>query len=487
MVAVDNWIRVMKKYQQVKAHIQRGIEHGLYQAGDKLPSIRELSASLSVGKNTVIRAYEELEAKQVLVAHDRSGYMVADINLPKELQNDTLNAPCDIDLLSLSKAILRQPNQQNLLPMGSAHPDIDFPAIRSLYAEIGRHSRQQVNIPSSYLLPPGNASLLKYIANITQDLGISVSANEVLITHGAQQAISLSLQALTRPGDIVLVDSPCYFGSLLLLESLNLKVIEIPNHFNYGLDISAVEQAVKTWDVKAILVNPTNNNPTGYTQSESARRALLKATEGIPFIEEDVFGGLTYEGIQKTFKSLDTEDRVIYCSSLSKTLDSRLRIGWILAGKYQAQIEKRLMSENIGSVNLIQSAVSDFLKKGKYKQHIHRVQRSYKHNQKRVSQQLTEALNHYDHMRERYYLSQPEGGFLCWLTLPVGADGTEIYKQALKEQISVLPGTMFCTQEQYKHCLRVSFASYRENDKWINGIKTLARIVADHCKTIENN
>ena len=472
----------MKKYQQVKAHIQQGIEKGLYLSGDKLPSIRELSETLSVGKNTVIRAYEELEAKQVLVARDRSGYTVATINFHREFQAKTSNAPSDIDLLSLSKAILSQPNEHNLLSMGSAHPDIDFPAIRTLYAEIGRHSRQQANIPSCYQMPPGNASLLKYIANITQDLGISVSTREVLITHGAQQAISLSLQALTKPGDIVLVDSPCYFGSLLLLESLGLKVIEIPNHFNYGLDIEAVEQAIKTWDVKAILINPTYNNPTGYTQSESARKALLKATTGIPFIEEDVFGGLSYEGTVKTFKELDTEDRVIYCNSLSKTLDSRLRIGWILAGKYQAKVEKRLMSENMGSVNLIQSAVSDFLKKGKYKQHIHRAQRSYKSNQKRVYQQLTEALDSYANVKQHYYLSQPEGGFLCWLTLPLGTDGTEIYQQALGEKISVLPGTMFCTQDQFKHCIRISFASYRDNEKWNNGIKTLAKIIAEHCK-----
>ncbi len=481
MITVDNWVRVMKKYQQIKEHIQQGIERGLYLKGDKLPSIRELSDSLSVGKNTVIRAYEELEAKQIVVAHDRSGYRVGSKNIHLNNMNEYLNEPCDIDLLSLSKAILRQPNHQNLLPMGSAHPDIDFPAIRSLYAEIGRHSRQQINIPSCYQLPPGNASLLKYIANITQELGVSVSSNEVLITHGAQQAISLSLQALTKPGDIVLVDSPCYFGSLLLLESLNLKVIEIPNHFTYGLDIDAVKQAIETWDVKAILVNPTHNNPTGYTQSESARLALLKATSGIPFIEEDIFGGLTYEGTQKTFKALDTEDRVIYCSSLSKTLDSRLRIGWILAGKYQTQIEKRLMSENMGSVNLIQSAVSDFLKKGKYKQHIHKAQRSYKNNQKRLFQQLTEALDNYEHMKGRYYLSQPEGGFLCWLTLPLGTDGTEIYKRALEENISVLPGSMFCTQDQYKHCIRISFASYRENDKWRKGIESLASIVANQC------
>lgn len=473
---------MIKKYQQVKEHIQQGIERGLYLKGDKLPSIRELSDSLSVGKNTVIRAYEELEAKQIVVAHDRSGYRVGSKNVHLNNKNEYLNEPCDIDLLSLSKAILRQPNQQNLLPMGSAHPDIDFPAIRSLYAEIGRHSRQQINIPSCYQLPPGNASLLKYIANITQELGVPVSSSEVLITHGAQQAISLSLQALTKPGDIVLVDSPCYFGSLLLLESLNLKVIEIPNHFTYGLDIDAVKQAVKTWDVKAVLVNPTHNNPTGYTQSESARLALLKATSGIPFIEEDIFGGLTYEGTQKTFKALDTEDRVIYCSSLSKTLDSRLRIGWILAGKYQAQIEKRLMSENMGSVNLIQSAVSDFLKKGKYKQHIHKAQRSYKNNQKRLFQQFTEALDSYEHMKGHYYLSQPEGGFLCWLTLPLGTDGTEIYKRALDEKISVLPGSMFCTQDQYKHCIRISFASYRESDKWKKGIETLASIIAKQCK-----
>ncbi|MUI54655.1 PLP-dependent aminotransferase family protein [Aliivibrio fischeri] len=466
------------KYQLVEEYILQAIERGLYFAGDKLPSIRELSLRLSVGKNTVVRAYEELEASQIIIAHQRSGYRVANKN--SMLVKPEAIKPCDIDLLSLSKEVLQQPNQQQLLPMGSAHPNIDFPAIRTLYAEIGRHSRQQSNIPSSYLLPPGDGSLIKYIANITQDFGIPISADEILITNGAQQAISLSLQALTKPGDIVLVDSPCYFGTLLLLESLDLKVIEISCSHN-GMDIRAVEQAVKKWNIKAILVNPTHNNPTGYTQPELARKALLKATSGIPFIEDDVFGGLTYGAIQKSFKELDTENRVIYCSSLSKTLDSRLRIGWLLAGKYQEQIEKRLLSENMGSVNFIQSAVSDFLKKGQYKQHIRKAQRNYKANQNYIYFQLTKALERYEHLIGQYHLSKPHGGFLCWLTLPIGTNGTDIYKEALQKKISILPGEIFCTSNQYKHCVRLSFASYKNNEHWNKNIQVLARIIAKHC------
>ncbi|MGF1761071.1 PLP-dependent aminotransferase family protein [Photobacterium sagamiensis] len=470
---------VSKKYQEVEAYITQRIEKGSYQPGDKLPSIRALSDKLQVSKNTVIRAYLELEASQLITPQPRSGYTVTS---PPDALPLVTSEPIYVDLMSLSKSILIQPLEPHLMPAGSAHPDTDFPAIRSLYAEIGRHSRYQTNIPSHYQLPPGNETLIKQLVHINQELGIITSPQEILITHGAQQAISLSLQALTQSGDIVLVDSPCYFGTLLLLESLGLKALEVPAHSVTGIDLLALEKAVEQWPVKAILINPSYNNPTGHLLSEPARKALLKITSGIPIIEDDVFGGLSYQKRPQTLKALDNEDRVIYCNSLSKTLDSRLRIGWVLAGKYQQQIEKRLMSDNMGSLNLMQSAVGDFLKTGKYRQHLSKIRRSYRTNQREFYTQLTQALDSYPCLKGNYHLSQPEGSFLCWLTLPDNADGFAIYQQAEEAGVSLLPGGMFSTQDQYNHCIRLSFATFRANKKWQEGIKVLAEIIANQLK-----
>ncbi len=309
--------------------------------------------------------------------------------------------------MSLSKEIMSLSLSRQVLAAGSAHPDTRFPAIRSLYAEIGRHSRYQTNIPSHYQLPPGNEDLIRQLVFINQELGVTTSANDILITHGAQQAISLSLQAITQPGDIVLVESPSYFGNLLLLESLGLKVVEIPASITSGIDLQALKQALERWPVSAIIINPSFNNPIGYVMSQPDRLSFLAITSGIPIIEDDVFGGLAYNHRPlPPLKALDMENRVIYCSSLSKTLDSRLRIGWVIAGgKYQHQIEKRLMTDNMGSLNLMQSAVGQFLTTGKFRQHLGKIRKSYAKKQRLFFQTFTAELDRYSWLQNHYHLS----------------------------------------------------------------------------------
>lgn len=213
------------KYLVVEKHLKQAISGGVYQADDRLPSIRSLSQELNVSKNTVIRAYQELEAQNLVYSVPKSGYRVK-VALPT---SRSIPDPTRVDLLSICKEILTYPEYQERLPTGSAHPNIDSPAIKSLYAEIGRHSRQQTHVPSHYQLPPGDHLLIKQLAKITQDLGTPAKLDEIMVTHGAQQAISLALRATTQKGDIVAVESPCYFGNLLMLESLGLKVVEIPS------------------------------------------------------------------------------------------------------------------------------------------------------------------------------------------------------------------------------------------------------------------
>lgn len=468
------------KYSELKDQLQQAIESGHFQPHDKLPSIRQLTQIQAVGKNTVIRAYQELEAQGWIYSVPRSGYRVADYHSKSDIQ---AHAPSQVDLLSMSKSILIQPAIKHRMPAGSAHPDTDSPAIRSLYAEIGRHSRMQAHIPSHYQLPPGNDQLVRQLRKLTRDLGIEARLSDIAITNGCQQAISLAFRALTQRGDIVAVESPCYFGTLLLLESLGLKVIEIPVHNTTGIDIDAVKEAVQRWPVKALLVTPNFNNPTGAQIPLSHRKALLDATKGVAIIEDDVFGSLGFSDPLPSLKAMDSEERVIYVSSLSKTLDSRLRIGWIVAGRYMAQIEKVLLSENMGSLNLIQSAVAEFLSSGKYKPHLARVRRLYQQRQQRFARLLHQAFSSTPALVGRYHLSHPDGSFLCWLTLPAEVDTYQVYLQCLQHKISLLPGHLFATQGQFKHCIRFSVSTLDDEQQWLRSLERLATIIVKQLKT----
>lgn len=471
------------KYLMVEHYIRHKIETGLLAEEDKLPSIRSLSQTLTVSKNTVIRAYQELEAQGMIYTVPKSGYRVR----ATPVTAPSVHAPNQVDLLSMCKEILTYSPNQEVLATGSAHPNIDTPAIKSLYAEIGRHSRRQSHTPSHYQLPPGNELLLKHLTKISQDLGVNAGKNEIAITHGAQQAISLALRALTKPGDIIAVESPCYFGNLLLMESLGLKVVEIPSCPRDGLEIESLQEALNNWDIRALLVTPNFTNPTGSRMPLENRLALLDATGSIPIIEDDVFGALAYDNGLPPLKALDKQDRVIYVNSLSKMLDSRLRIGWVLAGQYQAQIEKFLVCDNMGSLNLMQSAVADFLSSGKYRQHVHKMQRLYQTNSKLFYQHLTKSLNQHSNLRGRYKLVLPQGSFLLWLTLPEEFDSDALYHQTKAIGISILPGTIFDTSGRYSNCIRFSCSNFLANTHWKREVEKLAALIHDQITNKEGS
>jgi DNA-binding transcriptional MocR family regulator len=465
----------INKYLAVEQHIKNQIEGGVLHVHDRLPSIRQLSTQLNMSKNTVIRAYQELEATGLIYSVPKSGYRVQELELSTFEKS---SRPQKVDLLSVTRSVLSRPDGKLKLLTGSAHPNINNPAIRSLYAEIGRHSRLQAQLPGYYQLPPGDDQLVKQLLKITQDIGVPASANEIAITHGAQQAISLALRALTEPGDIVAVESPCYFGNLLLLESMGLKALEIPSSVHSGIDINALQDAIEKWPVKTILVTPNFTNPTGSRMPLNNRKALLKVTKQLPIIEDDVFGSLAYDAPLPSLKALDQDGRVIYVNSLSKTLDSRLRIGWLLSGQYQQQIEKFLLCDNMGSSNLMQSAVGQFLTSGRYRSHIAKMKRLYQTNHKQFHSGLCESLNQYPQVKGRYHLSRAEGSFLVWLTLPDSFDSYKLYLDCLEHKLGILPGTVFGTHEQYKHCVRFSVANLEETKEWGEGIEILAKLIA---------
>ena len=462
------------KFHHVESILKKAINDGVYELNDKLPSIRQLSLELKVSKNTVIRAFQELEAQGVVYSVPRSGYRVSG----STMISPPIVKPLRVDLLSVCKEFLTYPQYKELLPLGSAHPNIDAPAIKSLYAEIGRHSRRQTHTPSHYQLPPGDSLLVRQLAKITQDLGTPASPNELLVTHGAQQAISLALRATTQPGDIVAVESPCYFGNLLLIESLGLEVIEIPSCHRDGMDPQALREALEQWEIKVIILTPNFTNPTGSMMPLERRKAILDISDKTPIIEDDVFGALSYAEPLPSLKSLDKADRVIYVNSLSKTLDSRLRIGWMLAGKHTEHIERLLLCDSMGGINLMQSALSDFFTSGKYKTHLSRMRRIYQSNTKRFVALFKQAMEQYPSLHNHYHISGVQGSFLLWIRLPESIDCDALYRTCNQQKISILPGSVFGTQSQFKHCFRVCVANFTNDKDWSIAMNRLAKILA---------
>ena len=468
---MDTVVTPMTKYQDVIAYIENQRDQGLLASGDKLPSLRAMARQLDMGLNTVIRAYQELEAEGLVSARDRSGYVL----LEKRAEMPTSPVqPEYVDVITLARDVMAQAQDPNLLPLGSAHPCADFPALKRLYSEISKAAREQISQPSGYQLPPGLGELRKHLGRLSLQEDAYLPPDEVQITQGAQQAISISLQVVTKPGDIILVNAPCYFGTLLSLEALGLRVIEIPVDPVTGMDIQALKEALNQWPVKALLLNPTVNNPAGYSLPEENRRAILAATGDLPIIEDDCAALLSQSRMPSALKALDRDGRVIYCASLSKILDSRIRIGWVAAGRYHEQVANKLLLAGLGGVSLIQLGVARFLATGQFRRHQEKAKRAYQQRAQLARRQLTAIAGWQGHF------SRIEGGYLLWITLPPGTDGNQIYRAALAEGISITPGSIFSTGGQFRNCIRLNIAHFEDNQRWRAGLDQLGEITVRH-------
>lgn len=464
----------MKQYEKVLHYVRKQIEQGYWHVGKVLPSLRVLSQQLQVGKNTVIRAYYQLEDEGLITARERSGFYVNALPVEKELAQ--LN-PVPVMLGKIALNIIHAPANRDYIPLGSANPDGRFLARRKFYRLLAKHSRQQSLQPdrvSYYAASPGNQGLRQQLAIHHSPYLPTCHADDFVITSGAQEALSLALQATTQTGDTVAVESPSFYGLLQCIEALGLKVLEIPSYPHQGLDLDILEQCFEQWNVKAVMTNPNINNPQGFIMPDTHKQRLVALANqyDAAIIEDDVASELYYLGSRPLpIKAFDTQDRVLLCSSLSKTLDSSSRLGWIMAGRYHEQVNYLKYVTTMGSAAIVQVAAAEYLQSQNYERHLRTIRRTYRQRQ----QLLHELIARY--WSSPITISHAQGGFLSWIKLPEGVEGMWLYEQARQQGISITPGSVFSTQAQFKHHIRLNYATLEDTPESHQAIKALGELI----------
>ncbi|PVZ71818.1 PLP-dependent aminotransferase family protein [Pelagibaculum spongiae] len=478
----------MKRYQIIFQQLQQQIQQGTLRPGDTLPSIRSLSLQSGFGKNTIIRAYQELEAELLIEPKDRSGFVVthqvnrAETNGTSTSGHSKAKAspnalqPKKVQLGALPLKVLAAASDQNKIQFGSAHPAIQHPACRRFYQILARQSYQFANSSkanSHYTHAPGLLALRQQICRRLSIGNQTVSADDLVITNGAQEAVTLSLLATANSGDTIAVETPCFYGTLSCIEALGMKVLEIPSDPSHGINLELLDDALKKWPIKALLLNPNFNNPLGFEMPTNKKQQLLDITktQQLPIIEDDVFGELYYHNKPTTLKSLDKENRVIYCSSLSKTLHSDIRIGWVAAGKYFEKVNFLKCMMTMASPGVVQYAAADFLKDSHYERHLRRMRSIYQ--QRWLN--FKEAL--YLHWPQLFTLSEPTGSFLCWVEFPKNIDTNWIFEQADQNNIGITPGSLFSASGQFKNCLRMNFSTFNGDEQQIAALVLIGKLI----------
>jgi len=446
-----------KRYEQVAERIGQLIRQGTWPAGSRLPGIRRLAGQLKVSVATVQRALELACDWGLLESLPRSGHYV---RLPNTARFEIASGsqpelrPQPVGSQELALNLVRASLHSDFIQLAAAVPAPEFLPL----AAFNRSLRKALNQPDHsdhYCFPPGHAPLRKRIALRMLSAGVACDADRVLITNGCQEALTLALQAITRPGELVAVESPTFYGLLQIIAHLGLQALEIPTSATTGLDPQALRTALARWPVKAVVTLANFSNPLGFRTPDESKQALAAfcREHRIPLIENDIYGDLSFGPERpRALKAFDPDDWVIYCNSFSKTIAPGLRLGWLLGGRFQAQLEYLQYANSLSAPTLPQLAMADYLKGTAHDRYLRQVALRYRHHIELFRQAIA------CHFPGPLKLSAPQGGFVLWVELPAEIDTLPIYHAALRRRISFAPGRVFSVSGKFHNCLRLSCA-----------------------------
>jgi DNA-binding transcriptional MocR family regulator len=464
-------------YVKLADEIEDKVAQRIYKTGEKLPSIRDLHRQLGLSISTIHQTYIELEKRGIVESRVKSGFYIRPIFknvLPQPSLKRCCKTPKKITFNVLADEIKEAITDPNALNFGSAVPDISlFPAKHLTRLIKSISTKDMGRFLLTYEKSNGASDLRRQIAQRSLGNSQSVTEDEILITNGCIEAVSFCLRAVAKPGDTIVVESPTYYGFLQLLEDLKMYALELPTDPETGPDLNALKQALAANPIKACLFTPSFQHPIGYTMPDENKKKLIDLlnSRDVPVIEDDLFGELYFGKTRPcTLKSFDTKGLVLYCSSISKTLGPGIRIGWTMPGRYYNTVRRLKRYSSLSSPGLNQHLVAEFLKSGSYDRHL----RSLRNVLKNQMSNMTLAIKKY--FPEDTKVTAPKGGLLLWLELNKNVDSLELYQEALRHNIAILPGILCSSTPKYKNYIRLS-CGLPWNDRVEQGMITLGKII----------
>ena len=447
-------------YESIANQWMEKIRTQQYAYGQRLPGTRQMAKLHEVSINTILNVQKVLESQGYIRAIERSGFFVCwqptiDIKNTLVKQTSFFPSPKPVKHQKIVQALLQATQQHAILPLGAALPSSDFYPIEALKKSASKVIRRSTTFAKGYSFPPGEFKLRAILKNRLSLANCHLDEDDWVITNGCHEAIILALKAVTKPGEIVALESPTYFGLLQALDSLQLKALEIPTHPEQGIEIEALEEACHQWPIKACVLVTHFSNPLGSCLSTGKKQKLLSLLNknNIPLIEDDVYGDLAFDGHRPPpIKSFDEQGMVLYCGSFSKTVTPNLRVGWIAAGQFNERIKHLKFTHSLASSSLEQDILAHFLEYGHYDRHIRKLQSTYRN----LVLDTREHLIKYFPMGT--LVSLPKGGFVLWITLPARISAMSLYEKALQHNISISPGELFTTSRKYRNAFRINCA-----------------------------
>ena len=318
----------------------------------------------------------------------------------------------------------------------------------------------------------GYGPLKEWIANSLSTEGTKILPEQILMVSGSQQALDLIGKVLIDEGSRVLVETPSYLGALQAFSVYRPEFGSVATD-DHGLVPSSIEPVAE--GARLLYSLPNFQNPTGRTLSIERRRELVEtcARLGLPLIEDDPYGALSYKGEPMPKMVAMNPDGVIYMGSFSKVLTPGIRLGYVCAPlPLVRRLELAKQAADLHTAQLTQMVVHEVVKDGFLDQHIPTIRKLYGDQ----CQVMLDAMA--EHFPASVTWTRPEGGMFIWVTLPKSIDAMKLLDQSLAARVAFVPGAPFYANEPETNTLRLSFVTVPP-ERIREGIAILGKLIKD--------
>lgn len=453
---------------QIRSMLSKAITAGQIPGDSPVPSCRELARQLSVSRNTVMLSYEKLVEDGFLYARERSGYFVNPEFQPSSMRQQTGTEAVGGPGLNWSRRLRIHPSARQNIVKPSDWRDYPFPFIYgqlddtlfpfNAWRECVRdaNSRQAIRNWAVDSFDGDDPMLIEQLrTRILPERGVWADADEVLITLGTQNSLYIISRLLMSPDIVVGIEEPGYVDARNIFETSGARVVPIP------LDAEGMVVDARLQACDVVYVTPSHQSPTTVTMTLERRQALLqKAREhNVILIEDDYDSEANFLNDPiPALKSLDEDGRVLYISSLSKTLAPGLRLGYIVAPGplvKEARALRRLILRHPPSNN--QRTVGLFIARGYHDTLTHRLAREYRERWYAMSRTLGQAL-------PRAQCTPTYGGTSFWICLPRGIASKALVRRAAEYGVLVESGDIHFKEEMpSRQYIRLAFSAIAIN------------------------
>ncbi len=465
-------------YRQIRDRLSQLIRSGTLQSGQRLPSIRNLAENTQVNKLTVIEAYSLLEADGLIHARPGAGYYVNSVTPSARDKIRPVFSPAQTVIIPERGTLSFFDIYSNSVQARQSQDIIDFSSgftLRSDLDDLQRVARRAMRDITKSLFnydhPAGQDNLRDQIVQLLIQQGLEVSAQDLIITNGAMQGLSIAMHSYVKPGDWVIVESPTYHGAIAILQEAGARVIGIPMT-REGMNLELLAQYLDSHHPKLIYTISTLHSPTGITTHQSHRQQVLSLAERYSclVLEDNAYEGLSFGTVPPPIKAFDRADLVTYVGTFSKTIMPGLRVGYLVAtGPHYKRLLERKLLQDLSASRVSQAIVSEYLASGRYRRHLNRI-RADNLQSRNV---MLRALETYFPQTASW--TEPEGGILLWVQLPDSISVQEVCQKALYHNVLVTCGSSFFPDQQGYPSMRLSFAHPPELIE--NGIAILGALL----------